>query len=265
MNLRDSWLHRLAKVFVPAPLRPSNVLTRAVVRRTGQVVVAGPFGGMKFVATCVGSVYCPKLLGVYERELHPVIEVVVRIRPDQVVNVGAAEGYYAVGFARILRATTVVAFEQTAEGQALIGEMAKLNSVADRVRVCGRCDLPDLTNALMPTSGRTVIICDVEGYEATLLDPAAVPGLAEAWVLVELHEFVMPGVGKLIRDRFAATHRIVEIPQGERSRADYPYLPWYTWLLPKAYATFPVSECRPARMSWLWMEPLVADLATGFR
>jgi hypothetical protein len=74
-------------------------------------------------------------------------------------------------------------------------------------------------------------------------------------VLVELHEFIVAGVGEMIRGRFAGSHRITEIAQTDRTRADYPYLPWYTRLLPAAYATYPVNEFRPAQMSWLWLEP----------
>ena len=92
----------------------------------------------------------------------------------------------------------------------------------------------------------------------TLLDPAAVPGLTTAWVLVELHEFIVAGVGNVIRSRFATTHNITEICQTDRSRADLPFLRLYARLLPRAYATYPVNEFRPARMSWLWMEPLSA-------
>jgi hypothetical protein len=254
MNLRDTWLHRTAKALVPAGLRPTNVLTRAVVRRTGQTVAAGPFRGMKYVAAGIGSVYYPKLLGVYERELHPVVEAIVELRPDHVVDIGAAEGYYAVGLARRATGSTITAFEQTPEGQNLVREMATQNGVGDRVRVLGRCEPADLRAALEPAR-RPVIICDVEGYETVLLDPTSVPTLNKAWILVELHEFIIAGVGELMRGRFAATHRITEIGQTDRTRADFPYLRWYTRLLPEAYATYPVNEFRPARMSWLWMEP----------
>ena len=49
-----------------------------------------------------------------------------------------------------------------------------------------------------------------------------------------------------------------EIDQTDRTRADFPYLPWLSRLMPAAYATVAVNEFRPARMSWLWLEPLAA-------
>jgi hypothetical protein len=255
MNLRNSWLHRAVKALVPARFHPSAVLTRLVVRRTGQAVAAGPFLGMKCVAPHGGSVYYPKLLGIYERELHPAIQAINDLLPDRIVNVGAAEGYYAVGLALRNPGAAVVAFEQTPEGRALTAEMAALNGVTERVRILGRCEPVDLIPELAPAR-RAVVVCDVEGYEAALLDPATIPALMTAWILVELHEFVVAGIGEMIRSRFAATHCITEIKQTDRMRADYPYMPWYTRLLPRAYATYPVNEFRPTRMSWFWLEPL---------
>ena len=81
------------------------------------------------------------------------------------------------------------------------------------------CDARTLEDAI---SGRTLVICDVEGYEATLLAPAASPGLARATVLVELHEAASPGVGHLLRRRFAATHEWSEFPSRDRDPAEFP-------------------------------------------
>ena len=262
MTLRDSWLHRTAKALVPSGLRPTAVLTRAVVRKTGQTVASGPFRGMKYVASGVGSVYYPKLLGVYERELHPTIETIQNLRPDRIIDIGAAEGYYAVGLAMNNPDATVTAFEQEPGGRELVRDMAARNGVAGRVRVLGRCEPADL-QAELSAARKPVVVCDVEGYETTLLVPTAVPSLTTSWVLVELHEFIVAGVGATIRGRFSKTHRITEIGQTDRSRADLPFLRWYAQLLPTAYATYPVNEFRPARMSWLWMAPLVSPAAGG--
>jgi hypothetical protein len=258
MNLRDTWIHRAAKSILPTRYYPRHVMSRAVLRKTGRSVIAGPFRGMKYVETSVLSVYYPKLLGVYERELHPVIESIVGLRPERIIDIGAAEGYYAVGLARALPQTRVVAYEQTDEGRDLLTAMAGLNGVVDHLAILGRCEPADLKEQLVG-KGRSVVVCDVEGYEETLLDPAAVPALRSAWVLVELHEFVRRGITDVLRRRFESTHRITHIQQTTRTRGDYPYNSWYTRILPRAYAVYLVDEFRPERMSWFWMEPLAAD------
>jgi hypothetical protein len=46
----------------------------------------------------------------------------------------------------------------------------------------------------------------VEGYETTLLDPSRVPDLRRAAIIVEFHEWIVPGATTLVLSRFAATH-----------------------------------------------------------
>jgi hypothetical protein len=43
-----------------------------------------------------------KLLGLYEKELEPALETVVQSKPDAVIVVGCAEGFYALGLARLI-------------------------------------------------------------------------------------------------------------------------------------------------------------------
>jgi len=66
---------------------------------------------MRSVTSSVCSTNIPKLLGCYEAELHPVFAKWQAVPFRQVVNVGAAEGYYAVGCARLWPEAQVIAFE----------------------------------------------------------------------------------------------------------------------------------------------------------
>jgi hypothetical protein len=49
----------------------SNGVERRIVQRYGCRVLDGPFAGMAYVAEAVGLAFVPKLLGAYERGLHP--------------------------------------------------------------------------------------------------------------------------------------------------------------------------------------------------
>jgi protein-L-isoaspartate O-methyltransferase len=57
-----------------------------------------------------------KLLGAYEHSLHDVLLKPVSRQPDPIINVGCAEGYYAVGLARLLPDATVYAFDIDRQG-----------------------------------------------------------------------------------------------------------------------------------------------------
>jgi predicted O-methyltransferase YrrM len=209
---------------------------------------------MKYIGESIGSVYYPKLLGTYEQELHPIIDRIIELAPEQIVDIGAAEGYYAVGLAIRLRDARITAFEQATEGRNLLSEMCRLNCVANRVSVRGRCDQRSLLEAI-PSTGTIAVICDVEGFENELFDSEVLSALRRAYVLVELHEFASAGVASRLSSRFATTHAIRQIWQVARNRADYPFANWFTTLLPRAYATYQVQEFRPETMSWFWMEP----------
>src|SRR2546425_613282 len=96
----------LLATWVPVSLRPTAWWLRRV-RRQGRRfgVLFGPFAGMRLVAE---TAFLPELLGIWEQELHPVIEGLIAADPDLVVNVGGANGYYAVGLARRIPRAAVV-------------------------------------------------------------------------------------------------------------------------------------------------------------
>ncbi len=96
---------------MPARWRPIGYLNHLAQSRTADRVRAGPFAGMRYVDTSVGSCFIPKLLGTYERELASKVEWICRQQPELVVDIGAAEGYYAIGLAMRIPAARVVAFE----------------------------------------------------------------------------------------------------------------------------------------------------------
>lgn len=239
---------------VPQRFRPIGYLTHLVRARTGCRVRQGPFAAMRYVHDSVGSAYIPKLLGLYERELSRCVDIISQQEPELIVDIGAGEGYYAVGLALRNPLARVIAFEIEPAGQQAIAQMAKLNAVDERVEVRGMCQPADLAAALAAVS-QPVVICDVEGYEAQLLDPEAVPALRRATLLVELHEFVVPGITTELKRRFAGSHRIEHLWQGPRARTDFPWRTLGTMLLPRSYLDWAVSEWRPERMAWLWMQP----------
>jgi hypothetical protein len=217
-------------------------------------IVSGPFKGMRYIGSSYGSYHSCKLLGTYEKELHSAIASIEARHYDTLVDIGAAEGYYAVGLASTLAARRIVAFEEEERGRTLLAELAKRNSLKTPIDLRGRCEIDDLTK-LLASSGKTLIICDVEGYEAVLLNPVLIDRLRETSVIVELHDCTCRGIGRLIRDRFAPSHAICEIAGEPRTWADFPQKSLMSRLLPRKLAIRAMNEGRPETMDWLWMVP----------
>ena len=216
-------------------------------------VVSGPFCNMIYGEESLCSRYYPKLLGTYEQELWDTIEKVCSSAPKLIIDVGAAEGYYAVGMALRLPEAEVIAFEACSHDP--IRRLSLLNAVADRVNARGICDISSLRAALSRAERRFVLM-DIEGGEAMLLNPVVVPELMTTEILVELHEFVIPGVGALMRGRFAETHAIVEISAQERTVHDIPFpVLQSAYFHSEQYYLEYLNEARPTCMSWLYMSP----------
>ena len=241
---------------LPHRIRPAELAATYYVRWSRGIVQGGPFRGLRYTDQAFYSALPPKIAGSYEKELHPYLERIRRLQPDVLIDVGAAEGYYAVGALHAGWTDRVVAFESSAEARTLLGRLAALNGIDPRrLSVCGACTTDNLDQALAAAI-RPVIIMDIEGFEALVLDPLRVKHLARCHILVEYHDFVLPGLSEQLRQRLAGTHDVEVIAQCARSLADLPCSdPWFAWL-PGAVKVRVLRENRPLRdHGWLWLAP----------
>ena len=165
----------------------------------------------------------------------------------QIVDIGCAEGYYAVGLALRLPNSTIHARDTDPAARALVAQLAADNGVSERVIVGGAMDHAALS---LCTDAETVVICDIEGAEDRLLDPVAGPGLLQADILVECHPATAPGVVERLKARFGTTHRISEIG---RHVDDSGFPDWMEEFsdLDRLIALW---EWRSGPTPWLWME-----------
>jgi hypothetical protein len=193
----------------------------ALIDEHGPVVQSGPFHGLRLPVTGAWGNLAPLLVGSYEGELHMAIEELIAAAPERVINVGSAEGYYAVGFALRLPGAEIYAFDINDRAQELTRETGRMNGITERLHVAGECTAEGLDRLLTP---RTVVVMDCEGCELELLRPDRAPALAQATVLVEFHDFIEPGISSAISERFAGSHSIDLVAAEERVAADYPAL-----------------------------------------
>ncbi|MBL7933881.1 MAG: methyltransferase [Bacteroidia bacterium] len=168
-------------------------------------VLNGTFKGMKYpsMRSRNSSLY-PKLLGSYELELQPAFEEIISKQYDQILDVGCAEGYYAVGLAMRIPKATVYAYDIEAEARDLTGKMAKLNGVADRVKIESSCTTQTL--ASFPFKGRSIIISDCEGYEKNLFTKDCLANLKNTDLLIETHDFMDVTISTYLEELFSKTH-----------------------------------------------------------
>jgi hypothetical protein len=222
-------------------------VSRMLEKECALVIQGGPFTGMAYVSEAVCSSLVPKLLGSYEAELHEVLAEILTRDYETVIDVGCAEGYYAVGLALRLPGARVHAFDIDPRARELCTKLAQANKVADRVTVEGECNHERLNSLIR---GRTLIVCDCEGCELSLLDPELAPAIKKSDLVVELHDMIVPNITPTILSRFATTHDITLVDTEERDPDAYPILKDFD-LLTRRTA---VAEFRDSPMQWGYLQ-----------
>jgi hypothetical protein len=220
-------------------------------------VLNGPFRGLRYPsADAICSAILPKLLGSYERELHCAIEQLCKANCSVVVDVGCAEGYYAVGLARRLQTATVFAFDIDPKARELCRQMATTNAVSERVVIAGKCE-PNSLAALV--AGRpAIVVCDCEGFELDLLTPSILPSLAKAELLVETHDFTGVDIAAPLSERLGATHDVTVVAGTDDDAKVRHYHYAEVDRYDRATRKFILAERRPAVMEWLVATPRAA-------
>jgi len=221
-----------------------------VMQRTGGVVQSGPFQGMRLLpdSSWGDGDITPKLLGVYEQELHAILQAAIAAPFEACVNIGSAEGFYAVGLARHWPGRPVYAFDLDPRAAALVQRNAQANGVADQVHAKGACGPAELV-ALAQSHPNMFVICDCEGYEIPLFaDPTVPAALQRADLLIECHDFINPNCTPYVFSRLWATHLIEVIYPGARDPGRFAMLS----RLSDAARWMAICENRPALMNWLY-------------
>jgi len=225
-------------------------------RRAGDRVWSGPFAGTKYRIGAVSSASVPKLIGTYERELQPELEKLAAQRWTAVIDIGAAEGYYAVGFARRLRGVKVLAYEMNPVGRELLKANARENSVSDAIELREECTPPMFASILQGATAPVLVIMDVEGAEATLIEAATAADLGKATLVIEVHDFASPAGGPMISERLRelleGSHSIQIVRSEQRSLRDFPAVFWF---VPPRNRLHAMDEYRPTTMEWMICRP----------
>jgi SAM-dependent methyltransferase len=217
---------------------------------TDLVVQNGPFAGMRYArALPSGSIFYPKLLGSYEAELKPVFERIIRTNYAAVVDVGCADGYFAVGLAMRMPGVIVYAYDIDPSMREICAANAEVNGVSERVRISPHCDAEELRR--LDLGDRAFILCDCEGFEIELFPPDIVDHLANHDLVIELHDFIDITIRDTLRERFSGTHNATLIDSvDDYLKGDVFHFPQ---LMGKSRALKKdvMSERRPAIMQWL--------------
>jgi hypothetical protein len=161
----------------------------------GLPVASGPFVGMRYPRDLRGVDHpLDKLVGCYELEIQPAVERL--LQQSVFVDLGSADGYYAVGAA--LRGCDVRAYELSRSARRLSRKIARMNGVEIQQHGRARADFP-------LDAG---VLCDIEGAEGDFFTPELCSRITGP-VVIETHEHYRPGVTELLAARFQRPHEVL--------------------------------------------------------
>jgi precorrin-6B methylase 2 len=233
MIIKETWLYKIASTFYhktplyQAKVRRDDIRRKIIIENKikeeqelidklfggSYTVLNGPFRGMGYIGESSCSQLLPKILGSYEEPIQPwIMEVIHSQKYTNIIDIGCAEGYYAVGFAKTLPNCQIIAYDRDKKALEQAALLAKINGVTN-IKYFEKCTHEELNNRV---TNKTLVFCDIEGAEDELLQPDKAKALINADIIVETHDCFNPGVSDRIVERFHSTHNIVCV-------IDYPH------------------------------------------
>lgn len=158
----------------------------------GKKVAYGPFKGLdpEHFDTWGAADIAPMLLGFYEREI---VDLVCELGDGEkvLVDVGAAEGFYAVGGLFSKRFSKTICFEADSSTASALMRTAERNGVSDRITVIGEAS-DDFVEKVCGEIGDNlhdaVFLLDIEGDEVKICTRENLVKLRHTTLLIEIHD-----------------------------------------------------------------------------
>ena len=193
-----------------------------------------------------------KLLGIYEQDI---LEFLNKTKGSYkfLVDIGAGDGYYAVGsvFAGVVE--RAYGFEINEKSRDTMIENAKINNVLDSVYIDSEATLAKINNILNNEGQNSgIFIVDIEGEEFKLLTNKFLEVCKNSTLIIEIHEWdsLSNRYEEIIKNcdiffnisyLYNRTKTIPDLPVINQINDNF------RWLL--------CSEGRPQQMKWLVLTP----------
>ena len=223
--------------------------------RYDNTVAYGPFKGMKLPKDVwwAKNDCITQMLGIYEEHVLRRLISFSKLGAKRFIDVGAADGYFAVGLAYSKIYAEIHAFEIAQKGRERIRENAKMNSCEGSVHIFGEASFATMEE-LVGRGPKSAILIDIEGAEYEFLDDKMLNLFSHSFVICELHPWRIENGEKLQADLFTRAE--------EKFRVEIIVREYYTPnLFPELNELsdeerlITVGEGRERNMQWLVLSP----------
>lgn len=165
-------------------------LTKRLKLQSKNLVQSGAYKNMK-----IGDIawseydYCPKIIGVYENEVQ---NELLKTNCKYIVNLGAGEGYHAIG--QILSGTKeqAICFELSKTSRKFLNTNSKINNIENKIKIFEKANnnyLDYLQEKISDIDFKEcVFLIDIEGDEFNIINNKNLETLKESKLIIEFHE-----------------------------------------------------------------------------
>ena len=219
-------------------------------------VVSGVFRGTKCEFTDSGAGIVSKLAGTYELELHPALSEIIDRKPEVVVNIGAAEGFYASALARKLPNSKIIAFEAMDSWHPHLQRNLEINGVKNICDLRGFCSVNDFENVICELGSQSsFVLMDIEGGEFDLITHSIMQKSQHIEFLIEIHDWQSQQKGDDLVALLRKTHEVSIIHQDSNLRFNRlsGFLKFFFMFFPCLLEK--LDERRNIPMRWVWAIP----------
>jgi hypothetical protein len=210
----------------------------------------GPFKGLKYPEfSSYGSSIYPKIIGTYEMELWHIWDLLFCKNYKRIIDIGCAEGYYALGLGRLFPDSTIIAYDISDKARELCMNMSIHNNLRDRLELKSKCESFELSQ--YDYSLKTLIVCDCEGYELDLFEKIDSFIFTNVDLVIETHDFININISTILKSKFSKTHDIISV----KSIDDIEKALTYSFIeinhLSLLQKKIVLAENRPSIMEWV--------------
>jgi hypothetical protein len=236
-----------------------NILKESLSQQLSQIfnntIAYGPFSGFK-MAPSEWSQSMDRgvmLLGIYEQE---VLAVITTNAPsfDYFVNIGSADGYYALGVLKNNHFKKSYCFEILEKEREVFLNNAELNNLNNRFEMYEQATsdfhlmIPD------DVKSNCIMLVDIEGFEFEIFNRESISAFRKALIVIELHEFAVEDGESKLENLLNIASEFFDLEYLTTAARDVSVFPELRrlqdnlrWLL--------VSEGRAQLQRWLVLKP----------
>ena len=179
----------MQKLFYAITKKYWNILSYSHAKKNNFIVQNGIFKNLKInnsISWSRGDI-ASKIYGLYENKVQ---EKLKELGKPILIDIGAADGFFAIGCLHAKLFKYCYAFEQNKKSRLVLNKTAEINNVTNQISIMGKVDNQSFLS-LLPKDldlSKTVILCDIEGEEYNFFSENILKKLRKCNLIIEMHK-----------------------------------------------------------------------------